>query len=48
MIMLGVAGALGLLALTLACLGGAGVVAGWLIAECLDERDRRRHARLDA
>lgn len=32
------------LALLLAALGGAAVVAGWLIALCLDERDARRAA----
>lgn len=36
---------LGWLALVLAFLGAAAVVAGWLIAECLDERDRRRETR---
>lgn len=34
------------LALTLAALGLASVVAGWLLAECLDERDRRRAERV--
>lgn len=30
------------LAVTLAALAGAAVLTGWLIALCLDERDRRR------
>jgi hypothetical protein len=38
--------ALLVLAGTLASLGGAGVVAGALVAMCLDERDRRRAAKL--